>query len=394
MNLQSGAREVCSPPDTNIAKSAFSDLPELPADEVFALAAAFAIDSHTKKVDLGAGVYRTEEGHPWPLPVVEKVEKTLHSANDDARHEYLSIAGDPRFLELARNLAFGLAASSNKSSEIHKVRIASIQTVSGTGANHIGAIFLAYHLNVNTVWMSDPTWANHNAIWDLPDIERKNYPYYDPSTRTFNFEEMVRTLETQAQENDVVLLHACAHNPTGLDPTKEEWKVIAEVCQRKKLFPFFDCAYQGFATGDPAEDSWAIRYFLNTPNGMEMCVAQSFSKNFGLYGQRTGAFHLVTNHRSVIDRDIVLGNLCQLIRKEYSMAPRYGSTIVRTILENETLTAEWLRNVQVISSRIKLMRVLLYNELQRLDTPGSWEHVKTQVCVFFSRAIAMVSHDT
>lgn len=174
-------------------------------------------------------------------------------------------------------------------------------------------------------------------------------------------------------------MHACAHNPTGLDPTKEQWVAIAELCERKKLFPFFDSAYQGFASGSVKEDAWAVRYFFNHKPDMEMCVAQSFSKNFGLYGQRVGAFHFVTNRSSSSLRDVVVNNLCHLIRGEFSMGPRGGCAIVKKVLTNTELIADWYQDLQVMSSRIKSMRQALYNELVRLQTPGTWEHIVEQV---------------
>lgn len=178
------------------------------------------------------------------------------------------------------------------------------------------------------------------------------------------------TLEAEAQQGDVILLHACAHNPTGLDPNKEQWKAIADLCERKKIFPFFDSAYQGFASGSLEEDAWAVRYFLNEKPGMEMCVAQSFSKNFGLYGQRVGAFHYVLPQGSESLRDTVVVNLCHLIRGEYSMGPTAGCNLVKKVLTNEELTAQWHKDLKVMSSRIRSMRKALYDELLRLQTPG------------------------
>ncbi|KAI9738036.1 MAG: hypothetical protein M1818_005464 [Claussenomyces sp. TS43310] len=363
--------------------SHFSSLPVVATDEIFDLVRAFVTDPHADKVNLGVGVYRTEDGAPWPLDVVQKVEKQLHVLNDPARHEYLTIAGDPRFLELARDLAFGFQALGHSEwQEEQKSKIASVQTVSGTGANHMGALFLAHHLRPQRVWISDPTWNNHLTIWDLAGVPRRFYPYYRSSDHSFDFEGMIHTLEEQAQPNDVIVLHACAHNPTGLDPTQEQWKVIAEVCQRKHLFPFFDSAYQGFASGDPAEDAWAIRYFLRQKPTIEMCVAQSFSKNFGLYGQRTGALHLVTSDASGQTKASAVANLAHLIRGEFSMAPRYGSTVVKTILESEQLTREWFNDLQIMSQRIKSIRRELFDALGRRETPGSWNHIVRQIGMF------------
>ncbi|KAH2795561.1 hypothetical protein KXW19_006168 [Aspergillus fumigatus] len=360
--------------------SVLSTLAPVPPDEIFALNRAYATDPFPQKVSLGVGVYRTDDGKPWPLPCVREAEKKLLAEDSLTRHEYTAIEGDIPFLELARDIMFGF--DGKNAAEKHKSRIGSVQTVAGTGANHLGALFLATHMKPGKVWLSNPSWANHMTIWELAGVPRKTYPYYNPTTRSFDFDGMMATLEAEAQQGDVILLHACAHNPTGLDPNKEQWKAIADLCERKKIFPFFDSAYQGFASGSLEEDAWAVRYFLNEKPGMEMCVAQSFSKNFGLYGQRVGAFHYVLPQGSESLRDTVVVNLCHLIRGEYSMGPTAGCNLVKKVLTNEELTAQWHKDLKVMSSRIRSMRKALYDELLRLQTPGSWRHIVEQNGMF------------
>lgn len=373
--------------------SHFSSLPTAVIDEVFAQMLAHAQDPSSKKVLLGAGVYRDNDLKPWPLPVVEKVERQLLAKADLGRHEYLSIAGDPEFLELARDLAFGFDKKADNGNTHNVDRIASAQTISGTGANHIGALFLSRFLKPARVWISDPTWANHLTIWDEVNVPITTYPYYNPSTNSFAFDEMIATLEEKAQPNDVILLHACAHNPTGIDPTKDQWRRIASLCARKRLFPFFDSAYQGFASGSPLEDTWSIQYFMQTYPEMEMIVAQSFSKNFGLYGHRVGALHIVTTGSSPHVRDAVSTNLSHFLRAEFSMAPRYGSTIVKTVLSSPELTAEWHANLTAMSGRIKQMRQALYEQLVKLETPGTWNHVIEQIGMFSYTGLSAAQAD-
>ncbi|KAF7556052.1 hypothetical protein G7Z17_g1743 [Cylindrodendrum hubeiense] len=356
----------------SIPNGLFSSLPEVEKDEVFALIGQFRSDKHPDRVNLGVGVYFSDEGKSRPLEVVGKVEKSMHEQHDVTRHDYIPIEGDDRFLSAARDLVFSPSFPTPLKEQKADPRIVSVQTISGTGANHVGARFLADHLKPRCVWVSDPTWANHHVIWESVGVPPRTYPYYNKSNCTLDFSGMMDVLERESQPGDAILLHACAHNPTGLDPTREQWIAIADLCHRKRLFPFLDNAYQGFASGDPVQDSWAIRYFHQYQPPMEMCVAQSFSKSFGLYGQRAGAFHLVLNDTSANTKDNVLGNLAQLIRGEYSVAPRYGSTIVRTILESESLSNEWSAELQLMSSRIRSMRLALYEELCRLGTPGSW----------------------
>lgn len=361
----------------SMATSYFSSLPEVEKDEVFGLMAAYNSDPHPDRVNLGAGVYCSDEGRSWPLQVVVRVEKTIHERQDIGRHDYLAIEGDPRFLNVARKLIF--SSTSSEQQQLMESRIVSVQTISGTGANHIGARFLAQNLRPGRVWLSHPTWANHHAIWESVGVPRSEYPYYNTSSSSLDFDAMIAVLEREAQRRDVLVLHACAHNPTGLDPSQQQWTAIAELCQRKQIFPFFDNAYQGFVSGNPTKDASAINYFSQLQPPLEMCVAQSFSKNFGLYGQRAGAFHLIMNDTSEDARDKVLSNLSQMIRSEYSVAPRYGSTIIRNILESEALTQEWLADLQIISGRIQSMRHALYYELCRLGTPRSWQHIIDQV---------------
>lgn len=301
-----------------------------------------------------------------------QVEKII--AEDAAtNHEYLPMEGLASFVESARDLLFGSPSSALTS------RIGSLQTISGTGAVHLGARFLNDTLHPARIWVSDPTWGNHHAIFDIaaPAVEQKMYPYYDAATCSLNFKGMMETLENEAQTGDLILLHACAHNPTGIDPTKEQWKQIADLCERKRLFPFFDSAYQGFASGDVDEDAWAVRHFVERGT-LELVVAQSFSKNFGLYGQRVGAFHIVAADEDAKDK--ALSHLIYLQRAEISNPPVYGARIVSMILRNEELKREWEQDLLIMSGRIKTMRSLLFGELQRLKTPGSWDHIVNQVC--------------
>ncbi|OJJ47739.1 hypothetical protein ASPZODRAFT_63994 [Penicilliopsis zonata CBS 506.65] len=365
---------------SNSESSRFTTLSVPPADEAFAVNGAYLADTSPDKVNLGIGVYRTDEGRPWPLRVVERAENQLHEEHDAARHEYLAIRGDVEFLDLARDLVFASAGDKEGSDD----RIASVQTVSGTGANRLGADFLAQHLRPGRVWIPEPTWSNHHAIWTFAGVARGTYPYYDVAGKCFDWVRTAQTLNEQASPGDVVVLHACAHNPTGADPSKEQWEKFAALCQAKGLIPFFDLAYQGFASGSVEEDSWAIRHFFHYQPQLEFFVAQSFSKNFGLYGQRAGALHVVTSSAGLSTgvSQAVLANLCSLVRGEYSMAPRRGSEIVKTVLRSPDMRRQWHEDLQLMSGRIKAMRQALYDRLVALQTPGTWEHILSQIGMF------------
>ncbi|THW87418.1 putative dipeptidyl-aminopeptidase B, partial [Aureobasidium pullulans] len=311
----------------------------------------------TKKSSIERHIYSVKLDASDLKAVTDDSEVEKMIAEDVAtNHEYLPMEGLGAFVESARDLLFG-----NPSPDLTS-RIGSLQTISGTGAVHLGARFLNDSLQPKRIWVSDPTWGNHHAIFDIaaPDVEQKMYPYYDAATCSLNFSGMMSTLEEQAQPGDLILLHACAHNPTGIDPTKDQWKQIADLCERKHLFPFFDSAYQGFASGDVDEDAWAVRHFVSR-NTLELVVAQSFSKNFGLYGQRVGAFHIVTSSQQA--RDKALSHLIYLQRAEISNPPVYGARIVAFILQNAELKREWEQDLLIMSGRIKTKRAALFGEL-------------------------------
>jgi aspartate/tyrosine/aromatic aminotransferase len=284
-------------------------------------------------------------------------------------------------VSLARELALGNAGS--------KENVVSVQSISGTGANHLGALFLAGQLKPRNVWISDPTWGNHHLLWSVaaPNVARKTYPYFDAATGLLDFKGMISALET-AEENDVILLHACAHNPTGIDPTREQWKAIAEVCKRRRLFVFFDSAYQGFASGDVDADAWAVRYFQRTlftvscserpPVGM--FVAQSFAKSFGLYGERAGVLHLIMH--AAVPSAGARSELLRLIRAEISTCPLYGARIVETILSDPRLKAMWLKDLKTMSGRVMDVRSTLRREIEKLPGSGDWRHLESQIGMF------------
>lgn len=209
--------------------------------------------------------------------------------------------------------------------------------MSGTGALRIGAEFLRRHLNRKVFYYSDPTWENHHKVFMDAGFEQANtYEYWDQTKRVLNIDGLLADLE-KAPEGAVIILHACAHNPTGCDPTQEQWIRIADLMERRKLFPFFDSAYQGFASGDPDNDAWAVRYFVK--RGFELFCSQSFAKNFGLYCERVGNLTVVSKSSSV--KEAVQSQFTWLVRGMYSNPPAYGSRIVSTVLNNAALRKDW-----------------------------------------------------
>ncbi|KAL4745443.1 hypothetical protein BDW72DRAFT_208195 [Aspergillus terricola var. indicus] len=378
-------------------ESRFGNLRPPSSGGPFALVAECQRDPKPQKVDLIIGAYRDDNGRPWQLKAVteaySQAKRRIDIESED--HEYLPLRGDPDFLHSAQLLVFGDTVIKQYGNSI-----ASIQTVSGTGANSLIAAFLQRHTCPTNIWLPNPTWTNHIDIWreNAPEVQVKWYSYYDNLTRALDFHGMITELERNAQENDAILLHACAHNPTGMDPSADQWQEIARLCQTKKLFVIFDLAYQGFASGDLDHDAWAVRHFCTIP-GIELAVCQSFSKNLGLYGERTGALHIVVSRRTSMPHTAAVENhLVDLHRAMVSMAPRFGSRIATEILASQYLQQLWNSDLSIMSGRIKAMRRALYEELARLQTPGSWRHILEQTGMFsytgLSRAeVAMLKEE-
>jgi len=259
-------------------------------------------------------------------------------------------------------------------------RIATCQGISGTGSVRVGAEFIAHYMPKGThILISKPTWGNHNQIFSHAGagVPIKLYRYWDSKKRGLDIHGLIEDLGS-APEGSVVLLHACAHNPTGVDPTKEEWLQIAAAMKKRRLLPFFDSAYQGFASGDLEADAWAIREFVR--QGFEMIVAQSFAKNFGMYNERVGTVSIVAS--SPKQAEAILSQMKILIRSDYSNPPAYGARVVAAILSDPALTAEWKQELSGMANRIKAMRNALRDELKRLGTPGNWDHIVTQIGMF------------
>ncbi|KAK1164472.1 aspartate aminotransferase, cytoplasmic-like [Acipenser oxyrinchus oxyrinchus] len=357
--------------------SLFTEVPQAAPVAVFKLTADFREDKHPSKVNLGVGAYRTDECQPWVLPVVRKVEQLI--ANDHGlNHEYLPILGLPEFRASASKIALG-----EDSPAINENRVGGVQSLGGTGALRIGAEFLRrwYNGKNNTatpIYVSAPTWENHNAVFsDAGFTDVRPYRYWDAEKRGLALAGFLEDLEN-APEYSVFLLHACAHNPTGTDPTPDEWKQIAEIMERKKLFAFFDSAYQGFASGDLQKDAWAVRYFVS--KGFELFCAQSFSKNFGLYNERVGNLTVVAKDSDNASR--ILSQMEKIVRTIWSNPPSQGARIVATTLTTPELFAEWKDNVKTMADRVLLMRSQLKAKLQALGTPGTWEHITQQIGMF------------
>ncbi|EFW16035.1 Aspartate aminotransferase, cytoplasmic [Coccidioides posadasii str. Silveira] len=353
-------------------------VPKAPEDPLFGLMRAYRADPSDKKVDLGIGAYRDDNAKPWILPVVRKADEAIRN-DPTVNHEYLPIAGLPDLAPAAQKLILGA-----DSPAITEKRVTTFQTISGTGAVHLGGLFLSKFYPANpkpAIYLSSPTWANHQQIFTNVNLTTAYYPYYSAQTKGLDIDGMLAAIRA-APQGSIFVLHACAHNPTGVDPTQDQWKQIAAAMRERNHFPFFDTAYQGFASGDLARDAWSIRYFVE--QGFELCVAQSFAKNFGLYGERAGAFHFVSapGPHAADSTAHIASQLAILQRSEISNPPAYGARIASLILNSEELFAEWEADLRTMSGRIMEMRKGLRERLEQKGTPGTWEHITNQIGMF------------
>mmetsp|Transcript_7972 Transcript_7972/g.13371 ORF Transcript_7972/g.13371 Transcript_7972/m.13371 type:complete len:316 (-) Transcript_7972:96-1043(-) len=285
-----------------LLSSWMNEVPLGPPDALFGLIDAYNKDPAPQKVGLGIGAYRDDAGKPFVLPSIRKAEEMLLAAS--LNHEYAGIDGVPEFLQHSLKFAYGSKEMGSESEALESGRVGGVQTISGTGALRIGGEFLARFRGKGTpFYLPNPTWANHIPIFKDAGLDVRSYSYYDADTRGLNFKGMLDDCHA-APTGSAFLLHACAHNPTGCDPTRAQWKELSNLLKGKKHHVFFDSAYQGFASGDAAADAWALREFVSDYEEQlqtseeggrfgSLLLAQSFAKNFGLYGERVGTLSVV-----------------------------------------------------------------------------------------------------
>lgn len=348
----------------------FSRVVPIPADPILRIFQAYKDDKDANKINLSVGVYRDNDEKPYLFQVVRQALADVTS-DPDMDMEYLPVDGHAGFRTVAQELIFG-----NDLSTADKEKIVTVQTISGTGALRVGFEFLKIASD-KPVLISKPAWPLHYRIMERTGFKWEDYPYITADCSGLDFEGMYKTIDA-AESGTIVLLHVCAHNPTGVDPSREQWEELAKLIKKKELLPFMDCAYQGFASGDLDRDAAPVRIFLR--EGISMLVAQSFSKNFGLYGERVGALHVVCESKGTTER--VSSQLKALINPMYSFPPSLGPKIVHTILTNPGYTQLWLQELKTVSDRILNVRQLLYNELVELKVKGNWGHILSQIGMF------------
>ncbi|XP_051137676.1 aspartate aminotransferase, chloroplastic [Andrographis paniculata] len=354
-----------------VETSRFNDITMAPPDPILGVSEAFRADTNEMKLNLGVGAYRTEELQPYVLNVVKKAENLMLERGENK--EYLPIEGLAAFNKVTAELLFGA-----ENAVIQQQRVATVQGLSGTGSLRLAAAFIERYFPGSKVLISSPTWGNHKNIFNDARVPWSEYRYYDPKTVGLDFEGMISDIK-EAPNGSFVLLHGCAHNPTGIDPTPEQWEKIADVIQEKNHIPFFDVAYQGFASGNLDKDASSVRLFV--ARGMEVFIAQSYSKNLGLYAERIGAINVVCLSSDIALR--VKSQLKRLARPMYSNPPVHGARVVAHVVGNPELFNEWKEEMELMAGRIKSVRQKLHDNLTAKDNnQKDWSFILKQIGMF------------
>jgi aromatic-amino-acid transaminase len=349
--------------------SVFASVDLAPRDPILGLNEAFGADARTSKVNLGVGVYYNDEGKIPLLRAVKEAERIRVEAAQP--RGYLPIEGIAAYDAAVQSLLFGA-----QSPLLSSGRLVTAQALGGTGALKIGADFLARFNAGAKVLISDPSWENHRALFESAGFTVESYPYYDPATRGVRFAAMLAALRAAAP-GTIVVLHACCHNPTGVDLTEAQWRDVVAAVRERSLLPFLDIAYQGFGDGiDP--DGAAVRLFADS--GVPFFVSSSFSKSFSLYGERVGALTIVTADKDEATR--VLSQLKRVIRTNYSNPPTHGASLVAAVLTTPALRQMWEAELAEMRERIKAMRQKLVDGLKARGVAGDFSFILQQRGMF------------
>ena len=349
--------------------SIFSAVEMAPRDPILGLNEAFAADDRTNKVNLGVGVYFDESGKIPLLGAVKQAEKAR--VESLPTRGYQPIDGNPAYNRAVQHLLFG-----EDSPLLAAGRVITAQGLGGTGALKVGADYLHRLLPSSKVYISDPSWENHRALFEAAGFSVETYPYYDAKTRGVNFDGMKACLNA-LPANSIIILHACCHNPTGADLMQSQWREIIEVMRARGLVPFLDMAYQGFADGI-AEDALALNLFA--ASGMQFFVSSSFSKSFSLYGERVGALSVVTASKDESAR--VLSQIKRVIRTNYSNPPTHGGSVVAAVLSTPELRAQWESELTGMRDRIRVMRHSLVEKLKAKGVAQDFSFIVQQRGMF------------
>ncbi|MGL4667234.1 MAG: aromatic amino acid transaminase [Saezia sp.] len=347
----------------------FTHIPESAGDPILSLVEKFDADPRPNKINLSIGLFYDGEGKIPLLDCVRIAEERLTAQN--LPRPYLPMDGHPGFRKVAREYVF-----SPQHEAVRSERIATIQTIGGSGALSLTAHFLRHFLPKTQFWVSDPTWSNHLSIFRDAGIEVHEYPYYDLAENKVCFDKMLSCMQS-LPEGSMVLLHPCCHNPTGMDLTQEQWKQLIPVFKARKLIAYMDIAYQGFGQ-DIETDAWAIRAFADA--GIVSFVGSSFSKSFGLYAERVGVLHVACKDKEEAKR--ILGQLKSGVRLQYSSPPIHGAQLIDIIFNTPELRQSWEKDIVNMRTRVQEMRRLLKSTLTSMISGKNFDYLTTQQGLF------------
>lgn len=345
--------------------SFFEQMTEAPPDPILGISLRYNQDTRTTKVDLGAGIYKSADLKPYILRCVKQAEQQI--LEDETSKNYLPIDGLDRYIVQTKELVFGPLAQDR--------RIYGAQTTGATTALSVGGHLLK-ELGLGTIYLPSPTWPNHKRIFNYANLTTQTYPYYSQEKQGLDFTALIQAIEAM-EEKSVLLLQACCHNPTGCDPTQQEWETLCAIIAKKRIFPFFDFAYQGFGEG-LEKDAAPLRLFLD--KNLEFAAAISHAKNFGIYAERCGALFVVCSEEKIAKR--VASRVKVIARGFYSNPAVHGARIVATILQDAALKMQWQEELNSMLMRIQGMRKSLTEELQRLMGPSAFRFLFSQKGMF------------
>jgi aspartate/tyrosine/aromatic aminotransferase len=347
----------------------FQQFERLSADSILGLMAKYRADPFAHKVDLGVGVYRDLSGNTPILDCVRRAEKQVLEAQ--TTKSYVAAGGREEFNTAVEELVLGPEHPARR-----ERRARTTQTPGGCGALRVGAELIKAAAPTAAVHLSDPTWGNHSPLLGGCGLKLQRYPYYDPVTHELHFEAMLQRLQS-ASAGDVVLIHACCHNPTGADLNTAQWQTVAELLEHRRLIPFLDLAYQGFAVSLES-DAAAVRMIAQRVP--ELLIAVSFSKNLGLYRERVGSLTVISENET--RADAVHSHMLQIARSIYSMPPDHGAAIAAKIFGDPQLKREWILELDAMRKRIQEMRTLLADRLKEVTGGGAFDFIRTQRGMF------------
>ncbi len=355
----------------------FESLELRPADAILGLMAEYKNDPRPEKIDLGVGVFRSAEGETPVLEVVKQAERKI--VDTQTTKAYLGTAGEPSFNAAMQSLMF--------SDSVDHERLTTVQTPGGSGSLRVAASLLRKLPSVTPVWVSEPTWSNHVPLLGGAGLELKPYPYYDTEQHVIRVDAMLDALRA-IPKGHTVLFHACCHNPSGLDPSEDNWRAMTDIVVERELLPFIDMAYQGFARGLD-EDAFAVRHMASRVQ--ELIVSSSCSKNFGLYRDRVGTLSVMA--ADVATSATIRSQLSYIARTIYSMPPDHGAAIVNAVLSDPSLTTKWHAELADMRRRLRDMRTLLNDALKEKAPDHDFSHLVRATGMFCFLGISAAQID-